>query len=58
MIITAAKYWRPFTGSGENTCINVVADGQNMSVPLDNANTDYQAVIAWKDAGNTIEEAD
>ena len=58
MIITAAKYWRPFTGSGENTCINVVADGQSMSVPLDNANTDYQAVMAWKDAGNTIEAAD
>ena len=58
MIITAAKYWRPFTGSGENTCINVVADGQSMSVPLDNANTDYQAVMAWVDAGNTIESAD
>ena len=58
MIITAAKYWRPFTGSGKNTCINIVADGQSMSVPLDAGNTDYQAVMAWKDAGNTIEEAD
>jgi hypothetical protein len=58
MNITSAKYWRPFAGSGENTCINVVADGQSMSVPLDNANTDYQAVMAWKDEGNTIEEAD
>lgn len=27
-------------------------------VPLTNANTDYQAVMAWKDAGNTIEAAD
>ena len=58
MNITSAKYWRPFAGSGENTCINVVADSQSMSVPLDNANTDYIAVLAWVDAGNTIEAAD
>ena len=27
-------------------------------VPLDNANTDYKTVLAWVDAGNTIEAAD
>lgn len=58
MNITSAKYWRPFAGSGENTCINIVADAQSMSVPLDNANTDYKEILAWVDAGNTIEAAD
>ena len=28
------------------------------SVPLDPANTDYQAILEWVEDGNTIEEAD
>ena len=58
MNITSAKYWRPITGSGENTCIIVVSEGKTMFVPLDANNKDYQAVMAWVAAGNTIAEAD
>jgi hypothetical protein len=58
MNITSAKYWRPITGSGDNTCIIVVSEGKTMFVPLDANNKDYQAVMAWVEAGNTIEAAD
>ncbi len=33
-------------------------DGSIWSVPLDEANTDYQAIQEWVADGNTIEEAD
>jgi hypothetical protein len=29
-----------------------------LSVPMKPDNTDYQEILAWVDAGNTIEEAD
>jgi len=29
-----------------------------LSVPIDNDNTDYQAILQWVADGNTIEEAD
>ena len=58
MKITSAKYWRPITGSGDNTCIIVVSEGKTMFVPLDANNKDYQAVTAWAEASNTIAEAD
>jgi len=29
-----------------------------LSVPLDEANTDYQNILKWVEEGNTIEEAD
>tara|TARA_R100000700_G_C3066169_1_gene78590 strand:+ start:376 stop:564 length:189 start_codon:yes stop_codon:yes gene_type:complete len=47
-----------------NVCIRVTyssnSDGSHkeLSVPLDEANTDYQAILAWVADGNTIEEAD
>jgi len=33
-------------------------DDKVWSVPLDENNTDYQAILAWVADGNTIEEAD
>ena len=35
-----------------------VNKGNNICVPLDEANTDYQAILQWVADGNTIEEAD
>ena len=35
-----------------------LTDGTISSVPLDEANTDYQAILKWVADGNTIEEAD
>ena len=33
-------------------------DGSIWSVPLDEANTDYQNILQWVAEGNTIQEAD
>ena len=32
--------------------------GITTSVPVDEANTDYAAILEWVDEGNTIQEAD
>jgi hypothetical protein len=33
-------------------------DGSIWSIPLDDANTDYQNILQWVADGNTIQEAD
>jgi hypothetical protein len=43
------------TGS-EAQCIKRIAD--NAFIPMDEANTDYQAYLAWVAEGNTPEPAD
>jgi len=56
MNITNAKY---FQDNGKNCSINCTIDGQELSVPLDPANTDYQAILEWAAIdGNSIEAAD
>jgi len=57
MAITSAKYVKD-TRKNENTCIKIVRDSKTWVVPIDTANTDYQAIQEWVSAGNTIEEAD
>ena len=32
----------------------ILSDGKEFSVPLDTANTDYQAIQTWISEGNTI----
>ena len=47
-----------------NNSIQVIypenGDGSHneLSIPLDEANTDYQNILKWVAEGNTIEEAD
>ena len=41
---------------GKATCIKRIAD--NAFIPFDPANTDYQAYLAWIEAGNTPEPAE
>ena len=36
----------------------IVKDGKTSHVPLDEANTDYQAIQQWIADGNSVEEAD
>jgi len=45
---------------GEVVSYQVTQQDSNLilSVPLDPANTDYQAILEWVAEGNTIEEAD
>jgi hypothetical protein len=38
--------------------ILTTTDGEKLTVPLDEANTDYQEILQWVADGNTIEEAD
>ncbi len=46
----------PFTNEKES--ITAVIDSVTVSVPLDPANTDYQAIQEWVAEGNTIAKAD
>ena len=58
MNITNVKYNKDII-TDENCSISCVLNGQPSSIPLDPANTDYQAILEWaKIDGNTIEEAD
>ena len=57
IIITSAIYGKdPITD--ENICVNATIDGIKWSVPLDEDNIHYQAILEWVDEGNTIEEAE
>jgi hypothetical protein len=59
MNITSAKYIENEFKLGTNIQIKATINGTEMLVPLDPANTDYQAILEWaKIDGNTIEEAD
>ena len=57
MNIASAKYFQ--ANGTDNSQVRVTTDvSEVLWVPLDNANNDYVAVLAWVDAGNTIEAAD
>jgi len=55
MVVTQAKY---FQHDGRNTSIQATINGKDVCVPLDENNTDYQAILQWVADGNTIAEAD
>jgi hypothetical protein len=55
MVVTSAKY---FKHDNQNAGINAEINGKEWAVPLDTANTHYQAIQEWVSAGNTIEAAD
>lgn len=42
--------------SNKPCAVNII--DKNMSIPLDPANTDYQAYLVWIDEGNIPEPAD
>jgi hypothetical protein len=56
MTVTSAQYI--VNEYGENITINATIDGKGLIVPIDTANTDYQAIQEWIAEGNTIQEAD
>ena len=54
--IKKAKYTKAFD---ENVSVIVTdTDNKEHFVPIANGNADYQDVLEWVAAGNTIEEAD
>ena len=57
MIQTVKK--KKFRPEGEVTSYEItMEDGTYISVPLDEANTDYKNILQWVADGNTIQEAD
>jgi hypothetical protein len=57
MVITTAKYFK--ANGTDNSQVRVTTDqSETLWIPMDNNNTDYIAVLAWVEAGNTIAEAD
>ena len=57
MKINLAQYQRNIEDT-DNVAIKANIDGKIYSVPLDPANTDYQAILEWVAEGNTIADAD
>ena len=53
--VTSAQYEQ---NQSQNACVKAVIDGKTLLVPMDNDNTDYQAILEWVADGNTIEDAD
>ena len=57
MDISTAKYFK--ANGTDNSQVRVTTDqSETLWIPMDNGNTDYIAVLAWVEAGNTIEDAD
>jgi|TARA_R110000824_G_scaffold10578_1_gene46515 hypothetical protein len=54
--IKSAKYLNLI--NGEKSVQVIDTNDQIISIPMVNANTDYQIVLEWVAAGNVIEEAD
>ena len=58
MVIENAKgFINPIDGETK-IAIMCKIDGQDVSVPIDSANTDYIEIQKWVDEGNKIEDAD
>jgi|TARA_R110000824_G_scaffold2002_1_gene9749 hypothetical protein len=55
--INTCKYFKDAISNNQNIMVTT-NDGRLFWVPIDNANTDYKAVLTWVDAGNTITAAD
>jgi len=53
--ITSAQYMTDFDGN--NLTVKATINGVECFVPMDNANTDYQDILAWVAEGNTIQDA-
>tara|TARA_R110002049_G_C8781503_1_gene530813 strand:- start:7 stop:183 length:177 start_codon:yes stop_codon:yes gene_type:complete len=58
MINTVKKNISVVTGELCSYQVTQVDTNRVLSVPLDPANTDYQAILEWVAEGNTIEDAD
>ena len=44
--------------TNELIAVNKIDSNKTISIPFDNANTDYQAYLEWVAEGNTPEEAE
>ena len=56
MQIESAQYIQNYLG--QNDTIKATINGITLFIPIDTANTDYQAIQEWVAEGGVIEEAD
>jgi hypothetical protein len=57
-INTVKKKISPITNELSTYKVTLLNSNIVLSVPLDPANTDYQAILEWVAEGNTIADAD
>jgi len=58
MAIENAKYIKDSI-TGKVNVINCTWDGESLSIPMNEANRHYAAILEWaEEDGNTIQEAD
>ena len=59
-MITKAKYIAitDVAGNKSSDTIKATINGVEVFIPINENNRDYQEILKWVDAGNTIEEAD
>lgn len=50
------QYKLQHDGFGNVCAVTII--GQNISIPMDDQNTDYQLYLKWLEEGNTPEPAD
>tara|TARA_Y100001937_G_C6949344_1_gene253921 strand:- start:19 stop:195 length:177 start_codon:yes stop_codon:yes gene_type:complete len=58
MIIKTAKYYKNVQGEQVSIIMTKENDNHSYQVPIKDDNTEYQEIMKWVAAGNTIEEAD
>lgn len=58
MNIVSARYQTNIQGENMSVAVDTGVSGLFVSVPMDNNNRDYQAILEWVAEGNTIAEAD
>jgi predicted ATP-grasp superfamily ATP-dependent carboligase len=56
-VVTSAQWLAEMDGSNSSTLMIAVVDGASITVPTDEFNTDYQAILKWVEAGNAIADA-
>jgi len=57
-LVRSYKMYKLINVDGKLSCVEKIEDGQSVIMPINPDNTDYQAYLAWVEAGNQPLPAD